>query len=98
MNPEWKCFWLNLAAWALMLAGIPVVVLFRGLGGKISAAAIFASAWVLSLFGLIQWEHIPEKEREKQERASRFLRVKHTIIWQLPLVLPIFILLVFVLD
>lgn len=97
MTPEWKCFWLELAAWALMLAGIPVVVLFRGLGGRISAAAIFASAWVLSLFGLIQWEHIPEKEREKQERGLPFLRGKH-MIWHLPLLLPLLIVFVFVLD
>ena len=96
MNPKTKCFWLNLAAWALMLAGIPVAVLFRGLGGKISAAAIFAVAWVLSIFGLIQWEHIPEKEREKQERRLPFLRLRH-LIW-LPLILPLAIVFVFVLD
>lgn len=96
MSAKNKCFWLELAAWALMLTGIPVLVLFRGLGGRISAAAIFGAAWVLSLFGLNQWEHIPEKEREKQERRLPFLRVKH-MIW-LPLILPLLIVFVFVLD
>ncbi len=89
MSAKEKCFWLELAAWGLMIAGLLALDLKLRYGwwGTILMIVLLTAAWGASLLGLGQWNAIsPEEKKDLKKRY--FWIGPERMIRRLPVCLP----------
>ncbi len=98
MSDKRKCFWLELAAWAVLILD---VILGSFLSSRVSYDAekwigilALIPPWVVSLFAYNAWTGIPQEERDRLDKTYRraaYLRVltPKYIVGFLPVMCPV---------